>query len=184
MGKNVHKKIWNFILASNIQRWVLQRGERGEGVCEVASALVVNLMCRFTSPKPPYIELPFYFPKVSFCFLELPFGFPKMLVYFSKMPYHFPELPLSFPEFPSIYLLCMSFFKNAFLSWLYLLILLRAGQSDKIYLALVFFSHWNSLLTNLCLLRSLKPLHGVWFFMYFIQILASMIVWKMQLWSI
>ena len=88
----------------------------GEGVCEVASALVVNLMCRFTSPKPPYIELPFYFPKVSFCFLELPFGFPKMLVYFSKMPYHFPELPLSFPEFPSIYLLCMSFFKNAFLS--------------------------------------------------------------------
>ena len=111
----------------------------GEGVCEVASALVVNLMCRFTSPKPPYIELPFYFPKVSFCFLELPFGFPKMLVYFSKMPYHFPELPLSFPEFPSIYLLCMSFFKNAFLSWLYLLILLRAGQSDKIYLALVFF---------------------------------------------
>ena len=111
----------------------------GEGVCEVASALVLNLMCRFTSPKPPYIELPFYFPKVSFCFLELPFGFPKILVYFSKMPYHFPELPLSFPEFPSIYLLCMSFFKNAFLSWLYLLILLRAGQSDKIYLALVFF---------------------------------------------
>ena len=102
-------------------------------------------------------------PELPFCFLELPFRFPEKSFYFSEMPCCFPELPFSFPEVLSIYLLCLSFFKNAF------------------FLADCTFSlSCSELPTYDAYLITVKPLHGVWFFMYFIQILASMIACKMQ----
>ena len=110
--------------------------------CEVASALVLKLMCPLL-PKNAllFLELPFYFPEllfyfseVPFYFLELPFCFPGVMFCFPEVRflknallfYCFPELLFSFPEVPSIYLLCTSFSKNASLQ---LMVPSRPAQS-------------------------------------------------------
>ena len=92
----------------------------------------------------------------------------------SKMPFysqncHFSRIALLFSRsavlFPrSVFLFNVCLSNGFFPRWLYfLLVLLRALLRETIIALL------------------LKPLHGVWFLMHFIQILFSMIVaWKMQ----
>ena len=101
----------------------------------------------------------FFFLELLFCFLEVPF-------YFSKMPCRFPELSFSFPVLPSFCLLCVSFSKNAFFtSWLYLLLLCLEICFAFILLPLGSL-YW---LTHHAFLITLKPLHGIWFFVFYIN---------------
>ena len=80
----------------------------------------VNMPCYF--PKMTFYSqnYPFIFQKCPFVSRNCPFYFPEMffcisevLFYFSNMPYCFPELPYSFPEKP-FFLFTVSFSKNAF----------------------------------------------------------------------
>ena len=93
-------------------------------------------------------------------------------------------MPFSFPEVLSFSLLCTSFSKNDFFQ-LIVLLLVQATERDDICLNLALFPlrtlYWP---TYDAFLITLKPLHIVYFFMYCIQILVSMIVCKMQFLSI
>ena len=81
-----------------------------------------------------------------------------------------------------LFIYCRDLFQWIFLcSWLHLLlVLLRAAQIDKMCLALVSFPLGTLYWPTYAFLVILKPLHEVWFFMHFIQNLASMIVWKIR----
>ena len=82
------------------------------------------------------------------------------------MPCRFPELSFSFPVLPSFCLLCVSFSKNAFFtSWLYLLLLCLEICFAFILLPLGSL-YW---LTHHAFLITLKPLHGIWFFVFYIN---------------
>ena len=107
---------------------------------------------------------------------------PKMVLLFLELYFYFPELPFCFPEVFSFYLLSASFSKDDFFNWLHLLlVLLKSAQRDNIFIALVLVPlgtlYWT---TYDVFLITLKPLHGVWFFMYLVQSLGSMKAWKMQ----
>ena len=71
------------------------------------------------------------------------------------------------------------FFQECFFfsSWLYFfVVLLRTSQRDNIFLAVgsLYWPTFDAFLITLTLQ------YGVWFFMYFIQILVFMIAWNMQ----
>ena len=147
----------------NIQKWPFQRG--------------VLLKNAFLFPELSFYfpELLFYFPEVLFCFTEVPF-------YFSKIP-SFPGFPFSFPEVPLfMYCAClfprMPFFPADCTFSLSCSELLR----EIIFALLLFFFSLGNLYgpTFDAFLITLAPLHGIWFIMHFIQILVSMIAWKMQ----
>ena len=134
------------------------------------------------------IDVSFYFPKMPsprialiffqkrpyvsrnclFVFYKCPFVFQKCLCVSQKMFYSFPESLFSIPEKRSLYLLWVSFSKSGFFQ-LIVPFLLRAAQIDDICFAVVLFP-----LGTLCwptydaFLTTLTPLHGVWFFVYFI----------------
>ena len=105
-------------------------------------------------------KLPLQMQKVTlwvFLFSSQCALFPKI-----KIALLFFRNVLFFPEV-SFYLMCACVFQMSFFPrWLYfLLVLLRAAQRNYT-----------------CVL--LKILHGVWFLMYFIQVLFSTIAWKIQ----
>ena len=144
----------------NIQKWPIQR--RGE----VASALALKSMSPFTSQKCQFIL------RIVLLFSRNAILFSRSAFLFLKISYCFPELPISFAEALSFYLLHISF---SFSSWLCLLVLHRVAQRGHICLAPVSFPlgtlYWPTYDASLI---TLKPLHGVWFFMYFIQISVSL----------
>ena len=85
---------------------------------------------------------------------------PRIAI-FPELPFYFPEVLFCFPEV-SFYLMCV--FQMVFF------------QGDC-----TFYLSCSELLRETIIALLLKPLHGVWFLMHFIQILFSMIVaWNMQ----
>ena len=80
-----------------------------------------------------------------------------------------------------LFIVCIFFKEWFFSSWLYLLLALLR----EIIFALLLFCFFLGLFTDQLTLYdtfliTLKPPYGVWFFMYFIQILASTTALKMQ----
>ena len=96
------------------------------------------------------------------------------------MPCCFPEFSFSFPEVPSFYFTyCTYLSKNIFPADCIFSSSCSELLKEIIFAMLLFFSSWNSLLTNLwCLLDNPKVYTLSMIFMYFAQFLASMIPWK------
>ena len=167
------KDFLNIILAWNIQNWPLQMGSG-----EVASAFVFKLMCPFTSQKCLLQELPLFFSRSALMFPGIVFLFSISALLFSRSVFVF--LKKCFILFQNrslvfqksvLYIYCECLFpRMVFFNWLcLLLVLLRAAQIDDICLAVVLFPlgslYWP---TYDAFLTTLTPLHGVWFFVYFI----------------
>ena len=88
------------------------------------------------------------FPGITLLFSRSDPLFSRMAVYFLKMFFCFPQLPFSFSELPSNYLLWTSFSKNAFFA----ADSTFSSSSEllrEIIFAMLFFSSWKSLLSNL-----------------------------------
>lgn len=160
---------------------------RGSG--ELASALCLevnvpfyyakNQKCLFFSESAfNFPEFRFYFPESPFYFLEVPFYFPELHFYFLQVFFRFPEVSYCFPEllysFPEVLLSirCVSFSRNTFfpVDCTFYSSFSGAGQRDDICLALNLFPLgifcWP---TYDAFFITSKPLHGVWYFMYFFK---------------
>ena len=113
------KFFWIFILAGNIQKWLLQRGEKSGCMWHCP-----QIKCPLNSKNVLFFpELPAYFP-------EMPFSFPEVFFCFLEVPFCFPEVPFCFLEVPFFLFNVHLFFKEWFFSsWLYLLLVqLKAAQ--------------------------------------------------------
>ena len=110
--------------------------------------------------KCPCLQVNVPFPKNK----KWPF-IPRMTLLFSRVALLFSRSALLFPRSVFLFNVCVSF-KCFF-----------PGDCT-------FYLSCSELLRAMLFALLLKPLYGVWFLIYFIQVWFSMIAWKMQFLSI
>ena len=85
---------------------------------------------------------------------------PRIAIFYSQNSLLFSRSALLFPRSAFLFNVCLS---NGFF------------EGDC-----TFYLSCSELLRETIVAFLIKPLHGVWFLMHFIQVLFSMIAWKMQ----